>query len=245
MINEDIYNTFQCFICWLKHIIMALNYIFKTCTHISNKYARFLIIIHKKMNIYYKQAIPFSENKLVVSLSCRLWIARDTKVWIKNKKKISDTWRKNSVLFCVIGTSAETKMFTMVLHKVKCVLLLSKLNDVTYIQCECIQVALWSKMCPTAGFIAWTQSLEKGMLKHHTGICSPSRSSDTVNIAQIQRPDIQVNLCNDYHAMTWTPFYMSTERVGIVRSVKIGYRLHGQEIRVWFLAKGSWFFFSP
>jgi hypothetical protein len=42
---------------------MALNYIFKTCTHMSNKYARFIIIIYKKLNIYYKQAIPFSETQ--------------------------------------------------------------------------------------------------------------------------------------------------------------------------------------
>lgn len=128
-------------------------------------------------------------------------------------------------------------MSTTVLHKVKCVLLPSQLN-VKYAQCECIQEALWSKMCPTAGFIGCTKSHDKGMLRHHKGICRLSRSPDTVNTVQIQRPDIQANLGNDYHANHIHPFlHVNRKSLDSSISIMIGYREDGQEILVWFLAE--------
>jgi hypothetical protein len=45
-------------------------------------------------------------------------------------------------------------MVTKIPHKVKYVLLSSRLNNVKHVQHERIQVALQSKMCPTAVFIS-------------------------------------------------------------------------------------------
>jgi hypothetical protein len=109
-----------------------------------------------------------------------------------------------------------------------------------YVQCECIQVALWSKMCPTAGFIGCTKSHDKGMLRHHKGICRPSRSPDTVNIVQIQRPDIQVNLDNDYHAShIHLLLHVNRKSLDSAISKMTGYRLDSKEMLIWFLPEAT------